>query len=600
MGIDKRSVFLSVGIANLLLSYVLFTGQQYFSLIAMLGIVGISIIGLVMILMLYYYNSEKKGLFQDNKLTILLALSLASFFLLAYEAYYDLLWTNISNAISYNFFIVAAATIIFVFSLYQIRLRVKISKGPKYYALAFILLLILSNVAYSIQAYRSLSTNWIGTDEIAFNYFASYLFAHGINPYTASMGPILVKYNLYPTFAFNGSCECSYDYPALSFMLPAIFALFSQAFLYAIIFATMVLITFVTFFIYKKSGGSAYMLLPIAAWFSVSFYLTPAPIDKYIAVSLFLLLAYVYRTRLILSSVLLGLAASTQQLSWIVIPFFYVMTLRESGKAGLVKSIAITLGIFLIINSYFIVLSPYKTVGNIFSLLFAKLQFSGPSFVQLLITFYQVPYWYITFVTVLIMISSLLLFYFYTDTLRPLIAIVPIAFFFFSWRNLSSYVSVLVPLLLVVYYFQKTDKINDIAKSKRPILYAFISVIIIAAVVLVYTHSVYKGSGAIDVTQIRSIIAINNQTGKYTLSGISVNVSNKMNTSEPILFYIVTRDPDSTTYAPSSLSKNLGPKENYTYALPINLTDFNSGTKLYIFAMSNTNTQGIELNARNG
>jgi uncharacterized membrane protein len=460
------------------------------------------------------------------------------------------------------------------------------------------LLLVLSNVLYSIQAFRSITTQWIGTDEIAFNYYASYLFLHGMNPYAGSMSQILKTSHLYPTYELNGNCECTYDYPALSFILPAAIAWFSNSYLYAAIFATMVLTVFITYTIYRKSGSGTYMLLPIAIWFAATFYLTPAPIDKYIAVSLFLVIAYIYRHRIILSGVFLGLAASTHQLSWIALPFFYIMTLKESGKKAMFKSMLITVGIFLIANIYFIAISPYRTASNILSLFFTKLQFSGPSIAQSLVAFYQVPYWYVTFITAMILASALLLFYLYTDTLRPLLALTPIVIFFISWRNLSSYTSIFIPLLIAVYYLERRDGMKDMLKDRRLIMYIVVLALSVSVIVLVYAHISYINSDPLRMVQISSGVVKNQTTGIYELRNISVKVASSANSPENVSFYIISRYPNGFTYIPGSLIPELSGGENHTYVLPIGMDRFSSNTKLYVFLLSENHTQGIELNTK--
>lgn len=597
MQIDKKSIFLLVGIADLMLSYILFTGQQYFSLLAMLCIIGIILMGLLMILLPYYYRPEGDRSKHRKQFATLIALSLISITLLCYESYYDLMATNFSRIIINSLTFILPETLIFIAGLYLVKRKVGL-KSLKSYILLIILLLIISNVLYSIQAYRLITAKWLGSDELAFNYYASYLFVHGINPYTASMYPVLKTYNMSPTYELNGSCECAYGYPALSFILPAAITWFSQDYLYALIFTTMVLITFITYLIYKKSENNTYILLPIAAWFAASSYLTPAPLDKYLSVSLFLVLAYVFRKRLIVSSILSGLAASTHPISWFALPFFYIMTLKESGKAAMFRSILITVGIFLMANAYFIVLSPYKTISSMFLLFFTRLQFSGPSIAQILVAFYPVPYWYITLITVTVLGSALALFYLYTDTLRPLIAVAPIIIFFISWRNLSSYISVFIPLLIAVYYLEKKDRIRDTMQNKKVIPYLLVFIIVFLAAALLYVHSTYMRSNELRIMQIKSIASTNQTTGISTLLAVSVNVSNNKNNPESASFYLISRYPNNIEYVPGSFVQSLPGNQNYNYTLPFYLPQFNSNTKLYVFVLSENYTQGVELNAR--
>lgn len=296
----------------------------------------------------------------------------------------------------------------------------------------------------------------------------------------------------------------------------------------------------------------------------------------------------------------MGLAASTHPISWLALPFFYIMALKESGKIAALKSILLTFAIFLAANAYFIVQAPYKTFSSMFLLFFTRLQFSGPSIAQILVTFYAIPYWYITLITVAVAALSLLLFYLYTDTLRPLIAVTPIIIFFISWRNLSSYISVYIPLLIAIYYLEKKDKITDTLQSRKMIPYTVAFVIVVLAVALLYVHSAYLKYNELRINHIGSIEGTNQTTGAQALMEVSINVSNKANSAQNVSFYLISRHPNDMEYIPGSLVQppQLPSNQSYNYSMPFYLPGFNSNTKLYVFILSENYTQGVELNAK--
>lgn len=596
----ERSIFLSIGIADLLLSYLLFTDQQYFSFAAMLSIFLIVILGFVMMLLSYHYESEN-GVKNKRNLMIFALLCLISLVLVIYEAGYDLEYIIVPSSEIVAVALAAVATPVFVAGLYLIHIAYmhQAKKGAengrryKLYALALVLLIILSAPLYLMQSYVVETTNWFGTDELAFNYYASTLFLQGSNPYNASMEPILKSYGLDPTLELNSTCECSYDYPALSFML----TLFSTigGYPFNLLFATMILVAFVSFLLFKSSKWNVYALLPIAAWFFASFYIAPAPIGKYIAISLFLVIAYVYRAKTALAGIFLGLAASTNQISWIALPFFYVLTLRESGGKAAAKSMLVTAGIFLIANGYFIALSPHKTIGNMLSLFLVKLQFYGPSLIQLLATFFPVAYWSLTLTIIIIFIFTLLLFYLYTDTLKLLLAVVPPMLLFLSWRSIPSYVSAFIPLIVVVYYSEKGSA-KDFLQSKRYMGYLTLLAFVLVASVLVYAHGLYTSANTLQIVHVYGTVQTNKTTGTYAISNIIVNVSNNANKTEAILFYLISRSPDELKYTPVNYN-NSPPARSYTsYQLPFSLPDVNATTKLDVFVLSNDYIYGVQVN----
>ena len=579
------------------LSYLVFTGQQYFSLAAMAGALAVSLIGLALMLLSYYSNRPETG--RNKKLLgILAVLAAASLLILAYESYFDLVSTQLPTSTGATLATMVCAVLVFAGGAYVMENKVK-GRTLEACAFALMLLIALIVVIYLLQSYSVHAAGWIGTDEMAYDYYAFSLFARGANPYNATMVPVLTQYKIDPTLELNGSCACTYDYPALSFLLPALGAIAGNGYLSAMVFETVALVVLVGLLLYKRSSGNVYALLPIAAWISIIFYLSPAPLSKYIAVSLFLVVAYLYRTRAMLSSAFLGLAASTHQLAWVALPFFYLLSLREHGKRAMLKSVLVTAGVFLLLNGYFIAISPAKTLDNILSLFTTKTQFVGPSVMQFLVAFYPTAYWYSTALMAIAFLTMLLLFYFYTDTLKPLIALAPAAIFFLSWRNIAGYGASFVPLLIAVYYSDVKGKAADALKNRRWAVYAIALACILAVVLAVYAHGVYIRSNALSITQISTALEGNATTGGYVLRGMSVNLTNNQDKAETVYFYLITRDPDRT--ANVTVVYHALPADSYhnyifggTY-----LPGISSDTKLYIFALSNDYITGKEVDAVN-
>lgn len=569
---DRKSLFLSLGIAYLFLVYILFTPQQYFSPAAMLSLGIVTVCGLLLIL-LPYFNRFVEG----RGLLFLKLISILSMLLLLYEAYYDAAYGMLQPAEGYTLIAALLSTLVIVAALHFVIRREPSGKIRWPYTIAILALVVV--VVFAIQAYTAYAIHWIGTDELAYNYFAASLLLHGVNPYTASMAPILVLNSIYPTLTMNGGCSCSYDYPALSFLVLLPESLLSyQDFIYFAVLVKVALAVFISFLLYRKSG-SPYSILPIAAWLVALGYLGASHI---IVISALLMLAYIYRQRILLSSALLGLAASLHQLSWIALPFFFVLTLREYGRLNALKSIGIVVALFLLINGYFIIASP-QMPGEVLGLFSTKLQFSGLSAMQLLMMFYQVPYWYSLFATVAVLAVSLALFYLYTDTLRPLIAFVPALVSFLSWRNLPGYTITFIPLLIAIYYLGRNDNVKDKIHDRRALYYVPIILLVLLTVSLLYTHGAYLGSAAFKVTQVRVLAGIN-QNGTYALAGLYVNVTNLASEDQNLSFYIVSRSPANFgTYGHVTLLPAGGYND---YLLNYSLDSISDSTEIYVFTMS--------------
>ena len=590
---DKKSTFLTVGIADLSLSYLLFTSQQYFSLLAMVCILALTAIGFAIMLLLHCCEPDAKV--HREAMTMLTVLSLISAAIVVYEIVYGLAYVSLPPNSSIYIILLAVAILVFSIGLYLVRKTVGSGKTYKSYALTFASLIIISILIYLMLAYKIHAAQWKGTDEMVFNYYASYLLLHGTNPYAAMMMPALTTYQLTPTYGLDGRCECSYDYPALGFLLLTLLPLSTQNFLHVLVLVALMLVVFVAFLLYRKSGNDGYALLPITAWFAAVFYFYPDALTGLIAVSLLLLLAYIYRSRTVLCSILLGLAVSTHPLAWFVVPFFFVMILRSSGKGAALKSVLITIAIFAIVNGYFIAISPYKTVGNILSLFFVKLQFSGPSLIQLLVAFFPVAYWSLTLTMAVAFVLSLALFYLYTDTLRPLLAVAPMAVLFLSWRNMPAYAYVFIPLLIAVYYTEK-DGIKDIMKDKRMIACLAVPAMIFVACALLYAHMAYVQSDLLKVVSAGYAVETNAATGTSVISNMTLSLMNNAGTSENIVFYFMSRDPDMNFYTIDNEAEILPSGSNYTYVFPIQSLRLLPGkTDLHMFVLSNDYIASVDV-----
>ena len=302
------------------------------------------------------------------------------------------------------------------------------------------------------------SVNWNGIDELAFNYYASYLFVHGANPYVTSMQPILSQRGIFPTVELNGQFEYAYDYPALSFLPYAIIPILGINNFFVFIPILIFMTLFIAYYIYYKSGFNRFVLIPLVVWLFMTFTLV-GTVNQYLAVSVLFLLAYVERKRIIVSGILLGLAASVIQLVWFAIPFFFILLYKEYGSKNLAKSIGITLATFLIINGYFLILTPKIFLSDMFTVFgLTKLVVFGPNIMQFMILHYPVASWFSATIAIITLLSLFVLFYLYTDTLKPLIAVAPIMIFFLTWRNISIYGIPFIPVIIAIYYIHENER----------------------------------------------------------------------------------------------------------------------------------------------
>jgi uncharacterized membrane protein len=465
-----------------------------------------------------------------------------------------------------------------------------------------IYLIAASALAYGSMYAWSTNQGWGGVDELAANYYASYLFLHGANPYTQSMKPILDARAISPTVLLNGTYEYAYDYPALSFLLYVPITALGITSFYSFV-AVLILLSMVSSFaVYYKSKCDNRLLIPLAAWLVLCFSLVSVS-NTFFAVSIFLFFAYIFKEKPFVSGLLLGLGASVTQVAWFALPFFYVLTLRHHGKKEVLNQILASLLVFALVNSYFIILSPKATLGNIFALFgTTNLPFYGPNIMQFFVRFYPVSYSFTELASGALILWSLAMLYLYTKSAKPLLVLVPAFVFFLAWRNISIYAIPYVPIMLLMCYYK--DRLDtgekDILKTKRPMLYSALAIIVIVFVAMLYSHYSYMSEDTFYINQAMPIVYVgfNNYTDQYqfSLGGIFIKMTNNAAHSENVSFLMVSRSPNNEAYILSTTVNALPPEGASNYSLDYQLPMVNNSTKLYVVAFSKDYITSKELN----
>ncbi len=563
---DRSSIILSIAISALFISNFAFRESSYLSptLLIELDMLGMA----SAILFFFAYHQRNKRIARHIVVSQYALAAIALIFLIL------------------SFQLVGIATAISIVALYLISFLSKRLKSYQLYAAIIITIVVASSFSYvAVSGLRK--SQWDGVDEIAFNYYASYLLIHGVNPYTANMQPILKNYGTLPTYLLNGTIETAYDYPALSF-LPVLFlgTLKLKSFL-IFISIIMFISTLIAFLVYRESKYNKAVLIPIAVWLLIT-YIYIGTINQYVAIGIFMLLAYTTRKNIIVSSIFMGLAASTIQLAWFVIPFFLILSFREHGKEALIRSIAVVTITFLVVNSYFIAIAPVSFFKNVFGLFgTSSLVLYGPTLPQTLLGIYPVPIWYSAVVSVVALLSLMALFYLYTETLRPLMAIAPAYIFYLAWRNLPMYGLAFVPLFIVLCYGKETKGPNDLVKNRMYIPLVLAGIVLIAIILAVYSHNQYMNANTIVVN---SAMPIMDRTGApnatYVINSIVVNVTNNGRSYENVTFFLITNEPWKDGIYLGDNHTGVAPMSSASYTFTYNGYTNSSSTKLYIMAFS--------------
>lgn len=284
---------------------------------------------------------------------------------------------------------------------------------------------------------------------------------------------------------------------------------------------------------------------------------------------------------------LLGLAACTSQLAWFILPFFYVLALKETKAATTTRMIGISLLVFLLVNSYYMLAAPKAFFDSVFGLFgLQTLAPYGSNMMQFSTAFYQLPYWYATLASALAIVFLLALFHAYGSSLKPLLAVATMAVFMFSWRNLGEYGIAVLPLAIAIYYCpNRLDRHDaDILKSKMPIMYGIALLLLILVPAAVYAHGAFSSRRYIGVGSIMPRLSVGySQSGPaFGLLGLNVSVANGQQVAKNVSLFIVSRSPNTASYLLGKNFHELGPYQNYTYEFNYTLPVVNNNTRLFL------------------
>jgi hypothetical protein len=205
----------------------------------------------------------------------------------------------------------------------------------------------------------------------------------------------------------------------------------------------------------------------------------------------------------------------------------------------------------------------------------------------LLVPYYPVQLWYTSFISIVVLVTSLVLFYVYTKSLLPFVAVAPAMVLFLTSHNIAFYTLSYIPLLLAIYYDSKTSATKDLMQGKRLMISAFILVVVVGVASCVYAHYAYTDSSSrIAIGNMAPIITLipNPNSGGYSvaLSGLNVNVTYYGSGNGTLSFYLLTRKPKFQGYTLGSELRTFSPGAQYNYVLNCTLPSVDNNTEILL------------------
>jgi len=361
-----------------------------------------------------------------------------------------------------------------------------------------------------------------GTDELALDYYAAIMILHGANPYIPSVMASAFAYLHFPismtTPLSTGGYVENFSYPVLAALvfIPSVIMHFDPT-LTVLAFTIAIYLIVAIYFLRKGMIVSSVLSIAIMAVNvnMISFADGSVPDAVW---AFFLMASFMTIERPKLSAAMYGVSISIKQIPWIVLPFLVYFLYREKGLRATIEYIAISIGILLITNAYFIIMEPHYFISSILSPEISSLIGVGQGISIVSIAgFYQLSPAYFTF---LFIFSIVFLFFIYARhyyDLKYAFPIFPLFIFFFNYRDLYNY---LLFWPFMAFAFLPQLKVRDRARKiriglKRLVVYSVIFVAV-AGVASIPLHS----QSPFSITAVSNI-----EQRSYYVVQMNVNVS---------------------------------------------------------------------------
>ena len=278
------------------------------------------------------------------------------------------------------------------------------------------------------------------TDEEALVLYASYLFRHGINPYTANLSR---AYAMFPVFEPVVTVTLSPQYYVTVFGYPALyFELVSLVFPHPQ-FITVPAAFLLYLFLRKRGAEEAFFIAALVYAGYFNYFFTAGSL----AVVVFALAVVALTLDDVYASALLGLAGAILQYTLLYLPFIWKDNLRSPKRLAL--TVALPVLAFLIPNAPYISL---HWIESVFGFLTQPMANEGISVSLISALGVPVPY-YVYTIAMLAMYIGLLIAY------RPNTRwkwLMPAFLWLVSWRDLS-YFSFYLAVWVLSFWLRKDE-----------------------------------------------------------------------------------------------------------------------------------------------
>ena len=216
------------------------------------------------------------------------------------------------------------------------------------------------------------------TDVVAAAHRATELFISGQNPYAVfDLPEALARFGLDPQLAThleNGSVVHTYNYPAMSFLQLVPWVWLGLTDIRWVYLIETMLIAAVAIRQLRSTWRSMALATVIGSEIITRQWIL-AGVDP--SWALYLVGAWMLRSRRVISSILLGLAIADRQPAWFVAPFFLLAILQRYGARPALRALAIAAATAILVNAPFLIGDPPRAIGGMLAPMLAPLVSGG-------------------------------------------------------------------------------------------------------------------------------------------------------------------------------------------------------------------------------
>jgi len=298
--------------------------------------------------------------------------------------------------------------------------------------------------AYVLMAVALLVGKGYHVDSVAVVHRAADVFIAGGDPYRdMNIVEALRHFGLDPALATHledGSDVQSFNYPALSFLMPApLIALGLQDIRYIYLGEVVILV-----FILIRTVRVPWRPLVAATVIGNAIIARQNilagvdPLWAVLTVAAFLLLR-----RRVVSAVLIGLACATRQAAWFFVPFYLLTVWKRDGRTAALRAAVIAAVIFALPNVPFFIMSPSDFVAGVLAPIIAPLEPYGVGLIRFAMDG-EIPLWPRAVyggLSVIAMAGLLVLLWRRWRAIPNAALVFPTTVLWFAWRSLQNYFS---------------------------------------------------------------------------------------------------------------------------------------------------------------